>query len=214
MRDVRATGTVTNFLKSTTLGKGHVQNSGGPFFPKVMVFHVEALEEDDPRILEREPYYYDQLREYMYDKMVAEKLINPEGRVVTTPDSERRSTLKKAGKSLLETVKSRFSDVEAIVQRTRKSMKAGNVSRSASEPNLRGSNVRRQQDIVDLQAMLEKYPAQDIFSKAQFSARPSSGARLPRRTTTKSLTVRLPDEVPSQTNLSDGRKPSTGQKEK
>lgn len=204
LQGVRDNGTVTTNINSTTITRGHIKSSGGPFLPKVTIFHVEAIEED-PKIMEREPYYYDQMREYMHEKMVEEKIINPNDRVVTT---SRFSTTKKPGKSLLELSKTRNSDTDVLVRRAKKSIRPKDIHKSASEPTLRLSGESGGRNTAyDLQSLLDKYPARNIFSRDPQlpSVKPS------RRPSSKSES--LPPKMPSASSHSSESKSSASEKE-
>ncbi|CAL8123043.1 unnamed protein product [Orchesella dallaii] len=86
LQSLKSSKSIQNF-KTGVLKPGKMQSCGGPFFPKVIIgglFNVDTLDEDDAKIMEQEPFYYKDMREYMYLKMIEERIIDPGLRTVTT----------------------------------------------------------------------------------------------------------------------------------
>ncbi|ODN02427.1 Coiled-coil domain-containing protein 63 [Orchesella cincta] len=143
-------------FKPTVMKLTKGQSSGGPFFPKIMIgglLNADTLDEDDARIMEQEPYYYKDMREYMYQKMIEEKIIDPGLHTVSTIQmplgeinevDDSKLTLVQKIENFNKTHtsnKSRHTSVGLIM---RASQVDGNVGRGLSRPSSHASRDETQ----------------------------------------------------------------------
>lgn len=93
MRDIKTSYVSQPFQKSVLAKSKSQTGQGGPFVPKVMLFHGESVDDEDAKIFEQEPYYYDEMKEYVFTKMVEDNMVDPvqRSRSVTAPKSKKTS---------------------------------------------------------------------------------------------------------------------------
>lgn len=83
------------------------QSFGGPYVPKVLMVHAESVEDEDSKIFEQEPYYYDEMKEYVFQKMVEDKIIDPVQRALSVSQKKDYSSSDKSSsrKTLIDKIR-------------------------------------------------------------------------------------------------------------
>lgn len=108
LKEVKSTHTNINTFKPVLTKTKVPPSYGGPYLPKAMMFHSESVEDEDSKVFEMEPYYYDEMRDYVFQKMIDDKLIDPVQRALSVSqkkDYSASSEKSSSRKTLVERVR-------------------------------------------------------------------------------------------------------------
>jgi len=134
LKEIKSKHTIVNTFKPVLTKTKVATSYGGPYAPKLMMLHAEGVEDEDSKVFEQEPYYYDEMREYVFQKLIEDKVIDIVQRSLSVSqkkDFSASSERSSSRKTLVERV--RQSQLDDPGRKKKTKLHEGLISDSSRE---------------------------------------------------------------------------------